>query len=228
MKQFIVLIAIVFFSISSQAQISFGGQIGANLGMGHQTNDVDDVFETSAAINDPKIGFLVGVVAEIDFGKLGFRPELNFVQKGSKSGSVNGYAYDDDIEKFTLNYLEIPLNVVYNLKVGRAGKVFFGLGPAIGIGLSGTDKFSTYDDNGDRYSGKIKIKFDGKENANDGNGHFKRIDIGANVLGGIQLPMGFFAKVGFTYGFTNISPYKDFEYKNRGVSLCVGYMLGGK
>ncbi len=221
-----LLAAFAVFSIASYAQCSFGGQVGANLGMGQAKFN----YAGYALTNDPKVGFLIGVVAQVDFGKLSFRPELNFVQKGSKSGITYGGFYDDYSSKRTLNYIEVPLNVTYNMDLGP-GKLFFGLGPAVGIGLSGTDKDS---------DGKTKIKFDGLKyddydsDADDENGHLKRVDVGLNILAGYQLPMGVFAKIGYTHGFSNVDPNKGNSdpderstYKNRGVSICVGYMFGG-
>lgn len=227
MKKIFLIAAIAVCSISSYAQLSFGAQIGANIGMGHASYDyVDPVFGGVSLANDPKVGFLIGVLAEVGFSKLAFRPELNFVQKGSKLG------YGGSSTKRTLNYIEVPLNVVYNLNLMKAGKVFFGLGPAVGIGLSGKDKYP-----GDNFD----VKFDGKKSddftsADDANkDHLKRVDIGLNVLAGFQLQMGAFVKLGYTYGFANLDPDKGNKdpadrgtYKNRGFSICIGYMIGKK
>ena len=226
MKKILLMTAIAVFSISSYAQLQFGGQIGANLGLGHATDQyVDPIYGGINVANDPKVGFLIGVLGEVGFGKLAFRPELNFVQKGSKSG-YNGLGSSAD--KLTLNYIEVPLNVVYNIKLSKLGKVFFGLGPAIGIGLSGKDKYIDVDDNGNAITVKEDIKFDGDKNSTDNKLHYKRTDIGANILAGFQLPMGVFAKLGFTYGFSNIDPYTDYKYKNRCFNICVGYIIGKK
>ncbi len=234
MKKIILLVTLIVTSIASHAQFSFGVQLGPNLGMGQQkTTEDDNSVNNVAVINDPKLGFLIGILAEVEFGKLAFRPELNFIQKGSRSGggyvsggyNYGGY-YDETSEKFTLNYIEMPLNVVYNLKLRRAGTLFFGLGPTVAVGMSGKYKLTDYDDNGNLYTAKLKIKFDGDENAGDGDAHFKRIDIGANILAGFKFKMGVFGKIGFTYGFSNISPYDGYTYRNMGVSLCIGYMIG--
>ncbi|MEO8771747.1 MAG: porin family protein [Ferruginibacter sp.] len=240
MKKIILIAAIAVCSISSNAQVSFGAQVGASLGMGHASTDyVDPYYGAVSVTNDPKVGFLIGVLGEVEFGKIAFRPELNFIQKGSKSG---GYYYGigtgSNATKRTLNYVELPLNVVYNLELGKIGKTFFGLGPNLGFGISGKDK-NVYDSYNDRYVTR-KIKFDGKKTdpnatTDDGYNHLKRTDIGLNILAGFQLEMGAFVKVGYTLGLNDIDPDKNnsdpsyrSSYKNRGVSICVGYMLGGK
>ncbi|MEO7522791.1 MAG: porin family protein [Ferruginibacter sp.] len=235
MKKIILMAAIAVFSISSYAQVSFGAQVGANLGMGKETYGFTNAPTLSS---NAKVGFLIGVLAEVGFGKLAFRPELNFVQRGSKSGVnfYNGFSTSSYSRKLTLNYIDIPLNVVYKLEIGKTGKVFFGLGPAIEIGLSGKDDYADQDNNGNPFT-KHDVKFDGKKAANtssnDFDTHYKRVDIGANVLAGFQLPMGVFAKLGYNLGFANIDPNKDdpnylSTYKNRGFNICVGYMLGSK
>ncbi|MEO6669275.1 MAG: porin family protein [Ferruginibacter sp.] len=236
MKKIILIAAIAVCSISSYAQVSFGAQVGANLGMGKSKYDYSDpIYGAPSLTSDPKVGFLIGVLAEVPFGKLSFRPELNFVQKGSKDGYNFSYAgfYDNDSRKRTLNYIEVPLNVTYNLEIGKTGKVFFGLGPAVAIGLSGNYKYA----NGDKYKVKFDgLKLDDYDSPGDAdNEHLKRVDVGLNVLGGFQLGMGAFAKIGYTYGFVNIDPNKDNNdaedrstYKNRGFNICIGYMIGGK
>ncbi|MBC7536036.1 MAG: PorT family protein [Ferruginibacter sp.] len=231
MKKSILAAVMAMCSIAAYAQVSFGGQVGVNLGLGNAKDGyfAGSIYAGPELANEPKIGLLAGVVAEVDFGKLSFRPELNFIQKGSKSG-ISGY----DENKFSLSYLELPLNVVYKLELGSKGnKVFFGLGPAIAFGLGGKIK-NTDGSTGAVYS--RKVKFDGKKNGTDDKAHFKALDLGANILGGFQMKSGLFARVAFTYGFSNLYPEKtynvsgttyDQSYKNRGVNLSVGYMLGG-
>lgn len=240
MKKIILAVAIAAISSTSFGQISFGLQVGANLAFGKAEYDYGTSFPGYSLTNDPKVGALAGFVAEIPFGKLAFRPELNFIQKGSKTNSAFA-GFGGDIDKFniTLNYVELPLNVVYKLNMGN-GNFFFGLGPSLAFGLSGKYKVSNEAYPGDPdYNYTRDIKFDGKKaddinDPNDDDKHLKRFDVGANVLAGYKLPMGVFFKLGYTYNFMNIDPDKDNAleadrgtYKNRGFNICVGYMLGG-
>ena len=237
MKKIILLALIAISSTVSFAQFQFGAQIGANLGLGHSTYDyVDPVYGGLDIANDPKVGFMIGVLGEVGFGKLAFRPELNFIQKGSKAGygSVLTGTSGAYSSKLTLNYVEVPLNVVYNINLSKAGKVFFGLGPAVAFGLSGKQKDNS------AVNSKVDVKFDGKKSdditsASDVDRHYKRVEVGLNVLAGFQLSMGAFVKLGYTHGFIDIDPDKDnalpedrSSYKNRGFSICIGYMIGKK
>ncbi|MFT3908563.1 MAG: porin family protein [Ferruginibacter sp.] len=232
MKKIILFAFISFLSMASYAQFSFGPQVGVNFGFGHEKDDYfNSLTSQGVLVSDlARIGFTGGLVADIGFGKISFRPEINYVQKGSKTDFGVG---NDVYRKWNLNYVEIPLNVVYNLKIPRLGKVFFGLGPAVSMGIGG--KIKEKDVNGER---SYKVKFDGEKNPTDYKLHLKGLDIGANVLAGIQLKMGFFGRIGFTYDFVNLFPNKtyvdgngnvnDFGYNNIGLNLCVGYMIGKK
>ncbi len=160
--------------------------------------------------------------------------ELNFIQKGSKSNIFSTVE-----SKLTLNYIELPLNVVYKLPVG-SGNFFFGLGPALSFGISGKNKISNPSDPTDPDENRTSdVNFDGKKDdditdPNDYDTHLKRFDAGLNILAGYKLPMGVFFRVAYTHGFMDIDPNKDnasasdkSSYKNRGVSIGIGYMFGG-
>lgn len=222
----ILLLAVVAtaFSFSATSQSTFGFQVGGNLasvkyedGSGKKT------------VNDPRIGAIAGLVADVPMGVLSFRPELNFIQKGFKNTSnesVLGVDYNTE-KKLTLNYVELPLNFVYNLQAGT-GKVFFGLGPNFGFGLSGEAK-SKFTAGSTTTEETIDVKFDGEKSPTDGKRHYKRFDVGGNVLAGYQSDMGFTFNVGYTLGFSDIAPNdnSDNTLKNRGLTLKLGYMFGG-
>ena len=242
MKKLILLTAFVVTTTSvCLAQASFGFQAGGNLAFGKVTNQYSDPLFPSSLTSKPKFGFLIGVIGEIPFGsKFAFRPELNFIQKGSKPSifeSFNGSNIEQDI---TLNYIELPLNVVFKANVG-SGNFFFGLGPALAFGISGKDKISyPYDPSDPDLNRTAKVNFDGKKSDDitdpkDMDLHLKRFDVGANILAGYKLGNGLFFKLGYNYGFMNIDPNdgnKDAQdrstYKNRGFNICIGYMLGGR
>jgi len=84
--------------------------------------------------SDIKTGFNGGFVAHIPVSKyLSFRPELKYVQKG---GNLNQDGYSN---KLTLNYIELPVNFVFNTHSTK-GMFFVGLGPSFNMGLSGKSK----------------------------------------------------------------------------------------
>ena len=235
MKKVILIGAIVFLSTHLNAQISFGVQVGGNLA-NVKISDTESG-TTTKQNTKVKFGFLVGVVAEIPIASsLSFRPELNFIQKGfkvdqtlSESGATIVSTGNE-----TSNFIEVPLNVVYNLSVGN-GKVFFGIGPSIGYGISG--KFSSLttttfpgepteiqSDNGN-------VKFDGKKAADISSGdkdtHLKALDFGGNILAGYKMSNGLYLNAGYTLGFSNLNPNAKTSFKTNGLTIKVGFMFGG-
>ncbi len=197
---------------------SFGIHAGANLGSATTKDPSGLSFSPKS-----KLGFLVGVVAEIPLAtSVNFRPELNFIQKGYKvsfSADFGGGVTSIEGEE-TLNYMEIPLNVVYNFPAG-AHQVFLGAGPSIGYGLSGKNKATVMEPGQPTTTEKNDVKFGGDEVNDD----YKALDFGANILGGFKMNNGLFFKAGYTFGLSNISNDSETSYKNKGFAFSVGYMF---
>ena len=244
MKKLILLTALAISTGICSAQVSFGVQAGANFGMSKLK--YDDAYFTSIGAtshdqkNKAKVGFLGGFVVEIPIGSsLAFRPELNFVQEGSKQtlNASNGFATYSEEQKINLNYIQLPLNVIYKVPAGP-GTAFFGLGPVLQLGISGKNKYTSSTNPADNEN--RKVKFDGKksEGVSDPNyyndDHLKRFDVGLDVLAGYKLKMGVFIKLAYNPSFLELSPDKKdpdpedrYSFKNSGFNVSVGYMIGG-
>ena len=165
-----------------------------------------------------KAGFTAGLLASIALGPhFGFMPALNFVQKGGT------YKSENSKDKTTLNYIELPLNFVYNAR-SIAGNFFVGAGPSLSMGLSGKDKF---EENGGRPV-ESDIHF-GSGSDDD----LKGFEAGINILAGFQLRGGFLITANYNAGLSNIGnideadPVKT-KYHNRYFGIRIGYMFGGK
>lgn len=84
---------------------------------------------------DAKTSYYVGGTAEFVLSDvISIQPGLTFINKGTKLASGDIDFEDDDIavtDEATLNfkYLELPVNLLANFKLGNAGKVFLGAGP---------------------------------------------------------------------------------------------------
>jgi hypothetical protein len=187
-----------------KAQSTFG--ISAGITSALISASADGVTENS----DAKIGFIGGVTASTAIAKRWiFRPELNFTQKG---GTIN---FDQEGVKVntTLNYIELPLNVVYSPK----GKFFFGAGPSFAYGISGNYKATG------TTSGSGSIKFGSSDDAD-----FKPFDFGVNLLVGWQLNSGVFFTINYNAGISNISTTSDEKDHNSYLGLRIGYMFKSK
>lgn len=230
MKRVTVIAAVVFAAMNANGQASFGIQAGVNFASAQVEEYNQATMRTEERNTKSNTGATFGFVADLPIVEtLSFMPELNYVQKGyefeNTSGSVVAKA------KAKLNYIEIPLNFVVKTD-GGMGRLFFGLGPAIGFGISGESEASVSGlGGGFDFSEKEDVEFDGDANATDNKMHLKRMDLGANALAGYMFSNGVFLKVNYTYGFRNLLPDyaapddKD-TFKTRGLSIKLGYMLG--
>lgn len=211
MKKVVLIAFISFISLAVTAQVKFGAQIGGNIA------NVDGQLGSQAIVTKSKFGVVLGLVAQMPLSKtVFFRPELNFIQKGY-SGDISG----ETIEA-TLNYFEVPLNIVFDVPAGGSSTLFFGGGPSIGFGISGNEKYGTE---------SSKIKFDGATSSTDSYMHLKGTDFGGNLLAGIKMNSGVCISLGYAIGFTNLVPgtnIADGSLKTNGLNFKLGYLFGGK
>lgn len=150
--------------------------------------------------------------SSISTGALALKAGLEFVEKGSK--------YDDglgDKETLALNYLEIPVDVVYEFKVPNCGAVFLGLGPYAAYGIGGKDKYTS--------AGQTVST----NSFTDSTG--KRFDFGLSFTGGYQVSCLWSASIAYELGLINIyntsnSGGSGVTVKNHGWSFNVAYCFG--
>ncbi len=164
-----------------------------------------------------RTGFTAGLFVDAPLNSgFSFQPALNFVQKG--------YTIKDEMssttEKVSFNYIEVPLNFIYNIKKNEG--FFIGAGPSIAYGISGEDK-TKYgagmpDDN-------QKVKF------GSGIGEVKPFDFGANAVAGYKFKGGFMVSGNYTLGLSKINNQEDGDMggtiKNRYFGVKIGYVFNG-
>jgi hypothetical protein len=110
--------------------------------------------------------------------------------------------------KFTLNYINIPLQLLYMPKVAL-GNVFFGSGPYANILVSGKI-------NSTMESGHIKI-------GNSSDDDYKRFDFGIYNSAGVELNKGLFGGAGYLIGLTDAT--SQGKNKNFVLSFFAGYKV---
>lgn len=206
MKKILSLVTLCITLLSANVH-SQKARIGVTAGttIGTYKIKAESVSITSKA----KAGITLGLISDIPLGRSGsFMPALNFVQKG---GVLKPEGVKDQL---TFNYLEVPLNLVYNAKI-TSGKLFLGAGPSLSMGISGKDKW-----NAEGSSGSEKIKF-GKDQ------DFKRFDAGMNFVSGYVAKSGLIISLNYNYGLSNAIGGNDDggKFKNRYAGLRIGYFL---
>lgn len=201
--------ALLLIGAMTQAQTArFGFSAGAALAS--QSSKTSGISINS----DSKAGFTLGVMSDISLSDaFSFQPGLNFTQKGGKFDfSDLGFPGAGDVN-YTLNYLELPLNVVFKANAG-SGKFFVGAGPSLGFGLSGKVK-----------SGSDEEDVNFGSNTED---DLKPFDFGGNILAGYELSNGLFFALNYNTTLNNLSTESDVTTRNRYFGIRIGYLLGGK
>jgi hypothetical protein len=232
MKKIYLLAVAAIVSTAAFSQVKWGVQATGNLSNVKLSIDgaSADMFKKSA-----NIGFGVGVVSEVPLGSsLSLRPSLNLLQKGGKlesafdteDGGGDGTLFPSVKVDNKFYYAELPVNLVYNVNLST-GKLYFGAGPSIGLGLFGKTKVTSV--NPFDPSEKEVEEFDAFKKEEDGGAAYKRLDFSANAIAGYQWNSGLYVNAGYMLGISNLVDSEDGEsMKNRGLQLTIGYFFTKK
>lgn len=182
---------------------------------------------------DPQltIGFHAGVNAIIPIApEFYFQPGLLFTTKGGKSTFAENpvKAAGDDLEITTkLNYIEMPLNLLYRPVLGN-GHMLLGFGPYVAYGIGGKENHSggimdvdvDYD---------VKFKSEVANEDSDVYSYYKPFDAGANIFFGYEFSAGIFMQLNAQLGMLKVNPDYVSEsnsktsIKNTGFGVSLGY-----
>jgi hypothetical protein len=204
----ILLMAVMAIAVTAVSAQGFGLRGGANF-----QNWAGDGVEDSKMITGFHFGLDYEIAVAPDFY---FAPGLLFSTKGARwEESEEGITYE---EKISLNYLEIPLHLVYKPLLGQ-GNLILAFGPYLGYGLGGKYKEEV---SGGPFSGS------NEEDISFGSGDdddLKAFDMGANISFGYMLSNGLSFQVNTQLGLINISPSDDSAnaIKNTGFGISLGY-----
>jgi hypothetical protein len=163
-----------------------------------------------------KIGFNVGVFATkpiitVGPGDVAAKIGLEFIEKGAK------YSESPVTETIGLNYIELPIDALYEYQIQDVGKVFLGFGPYFAYGIGGKDKYN------DGTSSTSSNSFGG-----DG---AKRFDFGLQFIGGFRLSCLASISLSYDLGLINIATNNNaggynYHDKNGVFSINLSYCLG--
>jgi hypothetical protein len=170
--------------------------------------------------NDMLLGFHGGINIQIPLApEFYFQPGLMYSSKGSK------YTSSSLTSTTRLNYIEVPLNMVYKASLGK-GFFMLGFGPYVSYGISGNVKTE-----GGSLTLNRDIEFKSVVEAGDNIlvPYYKAFDAGANIFVGYEMASGLFLQLDTELGLLNINPeYKILttdksSTKNTGFGLSLGY-----
>jgi hypothetical protein len=227
MKRVVTLMIGVAMTATAFSQLSIGVQATGNLSDAN-IEAADFVSSTKKARALPG----AGVVADIAVSpKVTVRTGVNFLQSGiTLKASTPGIPGEiDEIAikgKLNMNYLQVPLNVLYTSN--GPVKFYVGGGPYFSYAVSGKSTQETTIKFSDGSTETEKEETDPFEKDDEGESYWKRTDFGIGAIAGVKLPGGLFANVGYQYSFANLSKADDEKYNNRGLQLTIGYYLWRK
>ena len=220
----VILSAIVLggIAMNANAQITIAPEVGVNLA--NMTSKYESPIGGETSLDTKmKLGLKAGAVVTIPVAKGFFiQPGFFYSMKGAKmseSETVLGQTFEYK-SNINTSYLEIPVNLGYEYKIGNAGSVFATVGPYLGYACGG------------------KVKSEGTLNAttlpemdeetdiefgSDATDDMKPMDIGVNFSAGYKLPMGLYVRAQYGMSLTNLANEDNGTLKNKVLSFSLGY-----
>jgi hypothetical protein len=116
-----------------------------------------------------------------------------------------------------LNYLELPVNLLYKFQASPGVRIYLGGGPYLGYGLSGSWKYPNPSGPLGSYSHR-NVSF-GPDTLLD----YKNPDYGINFITGVELKRQFTIDLNYSLGLGNIRWDQAAKIRNRSMGLSVGY-----
>ena len=210
MKYGMLMPAFLMIAVFSQAQeVSTGGGISIRAGVNFQNVNGEDA-SGDKFDNKLKTGFHAGLMFDIPVAPdFYFQPGVLYSSKGTKLENSND-------TKLSLNYVEVPLNLVYKPVLGT-GRLLLGFGPYVAYGIGGKVE-------NDNLESDVKFENEAGNAANTV--YFKPFDAGANLLFGYEFSNKLSAQLNAQLGLINYNAYDDdAKYKNTGFGVSLAYRL---
>ena len=227
--RFSILMLTIAVAIPSKAQVSLGieaGYTSSDLSLKGNYQEFANVGNTTK----PLKGWHVDLQVNIPLIRqtLYLQPVLRYTTKGAcleSSGILNPDIYTPVGQKLKLDYFDLPVNLVYRPKLGRAGRFFIGAGPYIGHGLSGKYSFQT------QFKGEVTDKnsqdvvFTSKEGSSPMEVRLYPWDFGVNCLVGFEFRSLFTISANYSKGFQDIDRNSSTTTKNQYWGLSLGFFF---
>lgn len=226
------MLAILFFS-TAYSQVSIGIRTGyTSAGMdikGDVSAYLGDVPGDAETFHGWHLDFLINI--PLQHG-LYLQPVIRYVTKGTRfdgrtpiKDQVVPSVFMQRANKLQLNYLELPLNLVYKLPVGP-GSLVAGLGPYVACGLKGHYEFNVVQ-NGQTVM-KHEKPVDFSRSRSNSNNEVLRMypwDAGANFTLGFEFKSGITIGANYSLGMTDVDRYAPSESKHHYWGLTLGFLF---
>ncbi|WP_426671371.1 porin family protein [Mucilaginibacter sp. McL0603] len=187
--------------------LNFGIKAGLNL-------STQSINPSGTADTKNLTGFHAGIIVDIGLKNFSIQPGLFFTTKGEVTPQnlllLTGVDHGTYNAKEVLNYIEVPVNFLYNIKDAPKVKIYFGGGPYLAYGISGHGttwgSMPTYTVHFDTYG-------------------YKNPDYGVNFVAGIELSKKILIDANYGLGLGNLSREEGLTIRNRVIGISVGYLF---
>ncbi|MFT3793947.1 porin family protein [Flavobacterium sp.] len=197
-KNFFALAALAVFGVSQAQQFKFGPKAGLNISTLVGGDASDD--------NKMLIGYHVGGVAEIKFGRFALQPEIQYSRQGTQTDGGLKFGsgeltYDS---KTRMDYLNLLIMARFYAFKGFSIEA----GPQAGILLSAETEYKN--------TNKATQKRDVKH-------YYDSTDFGINAGFGYDFSNGIFTGLRYTMGVLSISEDMDFDVRSSVIGIYGGF-----
>ena len=196
---------------------------GPELGLGVSTMHFEPPFGFTSASTSAEFSGKIGGVADFKASKhIYFQPGIFFSRKG-QSREFSFYTSDslnlDVHQTLMINYIDVPVNLVYKTGIQGRGRVIFGAGVVPSYIIGGRNKQQ-------RQGVSDGVPFNNSTNTLIASGNpLALFDIGVNTFAGYELPTGLFFRAYYTAGVRDIGLGGEVD-KNRVWGVSCGYLFG--
>ncbi|HUQ65425.1 MAG TPA: OmpA family protein [Flavitalea sp.] len=219
----LLLCSCSIFSANAQLRTALSGGINRSSVPGNSSPQWDTLNYKYSS----RTGFHIGLLAEthlFNSNSLYLQTGMNYINKGRKFSSTPN-STSSGITKVTgsqfVNYMEIPMNVIFKKNMGKNLRFIIGGGPYASFLFSGRETISKYYDNG---------SVDASENTSlkiaRSQGKYNNIDLGVNAVAGVEFGK-LFITANFSKGLTQF--YKantnTGTFKNQVIGATIGFFL---
>ena len=199
----------ILFLLFLETSSTFGQvRVGATAGFQAATHTPEEV----GTQNKFRAGFLAGVMFDIPLSAtVSLRPRVLYSTKGVRKSALSTFN-----ATLSLNYIEVPVQLVYNAD-SDAGRLSFGAGLYVAYGLSSKTVVTS--------AGQTKTFTDDFGTSAD---QFKRTDIGARFSVDFALKSGLSLGIFYAPGLANLnnpSTVDNVATHNSSIGIAVGYWL---
>ncbi len=216
MRTFLLLIA-VFICTNVHAQLGYGPEV--SLGSSSMHFVPNSAFTSSSTSGI--FSYRLGGVIDAPFTKhLYFQSGLSFSHKGGDrnySFYVSDSLNDAESRSLVLNYIDLPLTIVYKTRSQGKGRAILGMGATMSYLIGGTSTLNAHGAYNDTaFTVHSKTTPDQI---------LRKFDIGANFFIGYELPTGLYFKVYYLSGVKDLGLTSEVS-KNKMWGISAGFMFG--